>query len=62
MISLGDGPLGTWRVEEVDVRADHVAVFGHEPPRPLALGIMSDSDDSCGAATAWFAGFEFRGP
>jgi hypothetical protein len=62
MISLHSGPRESWLFQEVDVASDYVSLFEREPPQPTALGIMSDSDDSCGSATAWFADFEFRGP
>jgi hypothetical protein len=61
MISLGAGPPGQWVEAQVDVRADYAAHFGAAVPDPMALGVMSDSDNSCGSATAWFAGFELRG-
>lgn len=58
MISLGAGPLGSWRSEEVDVLADYQAMFS-SPPRVLALALMSDSDDSCQQASATLAHFRF---
>ena len=58
MISRGDGPLGVWRREQVDVLADHRALLG-DPPRVVAVALMSDSDGSCQEATAYFANFRF---
>lgn len=57
MVSLGDGPLGEWRAEDVDVRADFERLFGRPPPRPSGLALMTDSDNSCQAAEALFADF-----
>ena len=51
----GEAPLATWQYEEVDLLADYRRVVGGSgPPELLALAIMSDSDDSCSAATAEF--------
>ncbi len=58
MISRGDGPFGAWRQEEVDVLADYRAYFG-EPPRLQAVALMTDSDDSCQEASAYFANVRF---
>lgn len=59
MISLGRGPLGEWKDEEVDVLADYERLFGEAPPEPVGLAVMSDSDNSCQKATAYVAAFRF---
>ena len=59
MISLGRGPLPSWRDEDVDVAADYRAHFGHDAPPVLGLALMSDSDNSCQEAVAYFADFRF---
>ena len=58
MISRGAGPWGAWRQEEVDVLTDYRANFG-EPPRLQAVALMTDSDDSCQKARAYFANVRF---
>jgi len=60
MISMGFGPLPDWQSVEVDVLRDYRTLFGDEPPRPLGLAIMTDSDNTCSEAVAYFARFEFR--
>ncbi len=60
--SLGAGPLPDWTPEEVDVATDYRQRFGSAPPPALALGIMTDSDDTCASAAAGFADFRFVGP
>jgi hypothetical protein len=62
ILSLGAGPLPAWTAVEVDVARDYGALFGGPPPRPLALGLMTDSDNTCQEATAVFADFVFAGP
>ncbi|MBW2416553.1 MAG: DUF3047 domain-containing protein [Deltaproteobacteria bacterium] len=59
MVSLGPGAADVWRQEEVDVVADFRKQFGTDPPEPLGLAIMTDSDNSCGRATALFSDFHF---
>jgi hypothetical protein len=59
MVSLGAGPLGLWRSEEVDVLADYRAHFGAPVPPVVAVAVMSDSDNSCQAAEAYLARFRF---
>lgn len=61
-VSRGPGPLARWRTEEVDVRSDYVYLFGHEPPPILAVGVMTDSDNSCQEATARYGELGFAGP
>ena len=59
MISLGAGPAGTWREASVDVQADYRRVFGAEPPPVAFVAVMSDADDGCAEALAWFADLRF---
>jgi len=57
MISMGPAPSARWRSHEVDLVSDYRDRFGAEPPEPLALAIMTDADNSCSEAGAWFASF-----
>lgn len=57
LVSRGHGPLPAWRREEVDPRADYRRLFGDEPPEAVAIALMTDTDDTCGHAVAWFADF-----
>jgi len=64
MIILEQGPakVGTWVAQEVDILADYRKVFGADPPAAATIGIMSDSDNTHGAATAYVADLTvFRG-
>ena len=60
MIVQATGPSGDWREEEVDVSAWYRTLFGGSPPPLLGVALMSDSDNSCRSATAYFASFRFR--
>ncbi len=59
LISLGAGPAGAWRTESVDLQADYRRLFSAEPPPVDFVAVMSDSDDSCSEALAWFADLRF---
>ena len=60
--ALRTQPVAEWASETVDVAADYAAFFGHEPPPVIAVGLMTDSDDTCQHATAYYADFRFVGP
>ena len=60
--ALRNQPVAEWVSETVDVAADYAAFFGHAPPPVIAVGLMSDSDDTCQHATAYYADFRFVGP
>ena len=62
MLSLGQGPLEEWRTEDVDVAADYRRLFGNPPPKLLGLALMTDSDNSCQRAEAYYADFRFHRP
>ncbi|MFQ5513489.1 MAG: DUF3047 domain-containing protein [Myxococcota bacterium] len=59
MLSLGAGEPGRWRHEEVNVAGDYERAFSEPPPAAVAVALMSDSDDSCQKARAFFAGLHF---
>jgi hypothetical protein len=58
MIVVGSGELREWQTNEVDLLRDYRERFGREPPAPLGLAIMTDSDNTCADAAALFASFE----
>jgi hypothetical protein len=59
LVALARGRSVAWRSEAVDVRHRYRIAFGREAPIPLALGIMTDADDSCQRAVAHYADFRF---
>jgi hypothetical protein len=61
MVVVATGRSPGWRQEEVDLGARYRALFESAPPPLLGLAIMSDTDNTCQQATAWFADFRFRG-
>jgi hypothetical protein len=62
MVSLGRGPHSEWSAVVVDVAADYMKFFGQSAPPLLALGLMTDSDNTCQSAVADYADFRFVGP
>ena len=53
-VESGAANLGTWQAERRDVVADYRAAFGEEPPAISGIAIMTDADNTGGAATAYF--------
>lgn len=54
VVESGPGGLGQWRDYERDVRADFVRAFGEEPGALVAVGIMTDSDNTGSHVRAWY--------
>ena len=56
MIAVESGPpeSGQWRYEVRDILSDYRRVFGENPPEAGAVAIMTDSDNTGTAATAWY--------
>lgn len=52
-------PSGEWLTEEVDLRADFIKAFGHEPASPVYIGIGTDTDDTATRAEAQVQGIQF---
>jgi hypothetical protein len=59
MLALANGSGAAWRTESVDVPAAFRRAFDREPPTALALGVMSDADNTCQHTLAQFADFRF---
>ncbi|MBQ0937433.1 DUF3047 domain-containing protein [Ideonella paludis] len=55
VLEAGPAHLGQWREYERNVIADFKRAFGEEPGPIIALGIMTDADNTGGRAQAWYA-------
>ena len=55
----GDEHLGRWVEERRNVRADFRALFGKDIRYVDAVAIMSDTDNSGGAALAYYGDITF---
>lgn len=60
VMESGTGRLNQWLDYERDVRADYVKVFGEQPGALIAVGIMTDTDNTRGQAQAWYGTLEHR--
>jgi hypothetical protein len=54
-----DSPVGPWRVHERTIAADFRAAFGEPPGRLLAVGLMTDSDNTGYRIRAWYGPLEW---
>ncbi|HEX6137887.1 MAG TPA: DUF3047 domain-containing protein [Casimicrobiaceae bacterium] len=62
MIVASSGPagVGAWQSLARDVRADFRRAFGEEPGRLLAVGVLTDTDNTDGHAEAWYGDIVFQ--
>jgi len=51
----GESAAGEWRSEKRNVLEDYRRLFGKEPPPYAGIALMTDADDTRGAAEAWYA-------
>jgi hypothetical protein len=61
VVVLRSGAAGAWESERVDLPRAYREAFGREPPPLRGIALMSDSDNSCQEAVAWYAGFRLLG-
>jgi hypothetical protein len=54
VLESGPNRLNRWLDYERDIRADFVQVFGEEPGRLIAVGIMTDTDNTRASTQAWY--------
>ncbi len=60
VLRSGAQDVGSWRVERRDVYADYRRAFGREPPPVSDIAIMTDTDNTGEAATAFYGDIAFR--
>lgn len=60
VMESGPGRLNQWLDYERDVRADFTRAFGEPPGALLAVGIMTDTDNTRAQAQAWYGTLEHR--
>lgn len=58
-LQSGDGKAGQWIAEKRDVREDYRRLFGEDVEEADAVAIMTDTDNTGGSATAWYADIRF---
>jgi len=53
-VESGSEGIGEWRTERRNVYQDYKELFGNEPPPPLAIAIMTDTDNTGESAIAYY--------
>ena len=53
-VESGRENVGRWVSARRNVYEDYRLIFGEEPPKVGAIAIMTDTDNTGGAATAWY--------
>ncbi len=59
VLESGRAGLGRWLDYERDIGADYRRVFGEEPGRLLAVGLMTDTDNTRSTAQTWYGPLSF---
>jgi hypothetical protein len=60
VVESGTENLGKWVSEERNIRRDFLEAFGEEPPKLSGIAIMTDSDNTNEAATAYYGDIRLR--
>jgi hypothetical protein len=58
VVDSGPQHLGTWRVHQRDLAADFERAFGEKPGALVAIGKMTDADNTQARAEAWYGSIE----
>jgi hypothetical protein len=53
-VESGREQVGRWVEERRNVYEDYKRLFGEAPPKAGAIAVMTDTDNTGGAATAWY--------
>lgn len=61
VVKSGTNELNTWITEEQNIFDDYVRAFGEKPPMISGVAIMTDSDNTKEAATAFYGDIQFIG-
>jgi hypothetical protein len=59
-IESGSDKLNQWQTETRNVLEDYRKAFGAEPPLISGVAIMTDTDNTEAAATAWYGDIRFK--
>ncbi|MEI7445793.1 MAG: DUF3047 domain-containing protein [Burkholderiales bacterium] len=54
VVEQGPDHVGQWRTYRRDIVADYERAFGSKPGRLIAVGVMSDTDNTKDVARGWF--------
>ena len=60
IVQSGDGRVGQWVEYRRDLAADYRKAFDEDPAEVLAVGLVTDSDNTREQARAWYGDITFR--
>jgi hypothetical protein len=61
VVKSGKMALNTWITEERNIFDDYIRAFGEKPPMISGIAIMTDSDNTKEAATAFYGDIQLSG-
>jgi hypothetical protein len=61
VVKSGKKTLDTWMTEERNIFNDYIRAFGEKPPMISGIAIMTDSDNTREAATAFYGDIQLSG-
>jgi hypothetical protein len=62
VVESGKKALNTWNSEERNIFDDYIRAFGEKPPMISGIAIMTDSDNTKEAATAFYGDIQLKSP
>jgi hypothetical protein len=62
VVQSGADSVGEWVTYRRDMAEDYRTAFGEEPAEVLAVGLMTDADNTRESARAWYGDITFRKP
>ena len=54
VVESGAASLGQWRMAQRNLEEDYERCFGGDPPDVIAIGVMTDTDNTAGEAVAYY--------
>jgi Protein of unknown function (DUF3047) len=62
VVESGESKLNLWQSYRRNVYDDYKQAFGEEPPKVSGIAIMTDTDNTCETATAFYGDVRLRQP
>ncbi len=60
VIATGKEGVGEWRAFSRDIAADYERAFGEKPGRLIAVGVLTDTDNTGETVEAWYRDIQLR--
>ena len=62
VVEAGNLGLGHWKDYARDIRADYLTAFGEPPGALIAIGVLTDSDNTRGHVVSWYGPIQLQRP